>query len=197
MIIRRYITHYNSIYKVTYVWCLFVLLLNSCTSKSSGTGTQITDTTIATDSPKTVTKPVNKNDASTLPNIVGNYKAVPLDGEDTGACNLVLSITRQNNQYLYRFTIQDSIVTGKVTLSKSEDLQQAQLLLTLEGIKWASYEGDISNEDEHPAEDLEIPVGITMGFLNKELTFQNYGNAMNSYTVLNGCDQKFVRLIKQ
>jgi hypothetical protein len=133
-----------------------------------------------------------------IPRIEGFYKAAVIEGDESEPCKLTIEIKKKNDRYFYTLTLPGKVKKGAITISKSDDLKQFTCMLTLEGIKWASYEGDISNEDEeHPAKEPEVSVGITMGFINNELTFQNDGNAMNAYTVLQECDQKFVRLVKQ
>jgi hypothetical protein len=139
---------------------------------------------------------VSKTD--TVPAIEGTYKAIVTEGDESEPCQLTIVIRKKDGKYHYTLTLPGKVRKGGVTISKSDDLKQFTCMLTFEGIQWASYEGDISNEDEkHPAKELELPVGITMGFMNNELTFQNYGNAMNSYTVIQECGQKFVYLAKQ
>jgi hypothetical protein len=135
---------------------------------------------------------------SATPAIEGLYKAAALEAEESQPCDLTIEIKKAGTKYVYTLTLPGNVKKGVVTISKSDDLKQFTCMLTLEGIKWASYEGNISQEDEgHPAKEMEVPVGITMGFINNELTFQNNGNAMNAYTVLEECDQKYVRLVKQ
>ncbi|MFC4480257.1 hypothetical protein [Flavobacterium chungangensis] len=76
--------------------------------------------------------------------------------------------------------------------------------LILEGIKWDEYEGDISNDEETDSisdskkqkKKLEIPVGIDASYVKDTLTIENYGNAMNSYTKLSECGEKYIQLIK-
>ncbi|GGI49660.1 hypothetical protein GCM10011425_08720 [Mucilaginibacter galii] len=134
----------------------------------------------------------------TLPAIEGTYKAIVVPGDESQPCKLTVVIYKKNNKYRYILTTPGKVRRGAVTLFKSDDPKQFTCMITLEGIQWASYEGDISKvDDEHPAKEYELPVDITMGFINNELAFQNDGNAMNSYTVLAECDQKFVHLVKQ
>jgi|GEM_PF-624216 len=133
-----------------------------------------------------------------MPDIEGTYKATALEGDETEPCNLTLKITKKYNQYFYSLFLPGKVHRGAVTITLSNDPKQFTCMLTLEGIPWASYEGDISQvDDEHPAKELEVPVGIAMGLMKNELTFQNDGNAMNAYTVLEQCGQKYVRLVKQ
>ena len=178
---------------------MIAVIVASCTSKPSATvqsaKQQDTQAVKAPLQPSFVEK-VNKTD--TAPAIEGTYKTVITEGDESEPCKLTIVIKKESGKYHYTLTLPGNVKKGLVTISKSDDLKQFTCLLTLEGIEWASYEGDISNEDEgHPAKELELPVGITMGFINNELAFQNDGNAMNAYTVIQECDQKFVRLVKQ
>jgi hypothetical protein len=174
------------------------LLAVSCASNSS-TSAQV----VKHNSQSSVATPRQANTIklsreTILSAIGGLYKAAALQGEESQPCNLTIEIKRISRQYVYTLTLPGKVKKGVVTLSQSDNPKQFSCMLTLEGIKWASYEGNISQEDdEHPAKELEVPVGITMGFINNELTFQNNGNAMNAYTVLEECDQKYVRLVKQ
>lgn len=148
---------------------------------------------VTADSTKVV--PLNKTEAA-FPDITGFYKSADI-GNGQEPCDLSVTITKLKKQYFYSFSIQDSIIKGKVTVSKSDNKEVA-CVITFEGIKWASYEGNIMNEDDdNPAPELDVPVGIGAGFSNNEISFQNDGNSMNSYTVLEACGQKFIRLVKQ
>jgi len=188
--------------KALFIFSSVALLAVSCTSNSS------TSVQAAKRDSQPVVAPLSRPDTAkvkvrqkeTWPPIEGFYKAAVSEGDESEPCKLTVEIIKKNNRYFYTLTLPGKVKKGTVTLSESDDLKQFTCLLTLEGIKWASYEGDISKEDdEHPAKakELEVPVGITMGYINNELAFQNDGNAMNAYTVLQECDQKFVHLAKQ
>lgn len=138
----------------------------------------------------TAVKPIKAK----LPSIEGVYKSVALAGESE-PCNITLTIEKVSNKYVYKLSLPGKLKTGAVTIEKSDDLSY---ILTLEGIEWASYEGNISEEDdENEAKEMELPVGISMELIENELMFQNYGNSMNSFHVLQECSQKYVRLVKQ
>jgi len=176
---------------------IITVLAVSCTSNPSPSAR-----VLKRDSQPAKTPPHKSNSVkasnSIMPAIEGLYKAAALEGEESEPCDLTIEIKKANTGYFYTLTLPGQIKKGAVTIAKSDDPQQFTCMLTLEGIKWASYEGNISQQDEeHPAKELEVPVGISMGYINNELTFQNDGNAMNAYTVLQECDQKYVRLVKQ
>jgi len=127
--------------------------------------------------------------------IEGVYIQKPYE-EGGETCNLTVKIEKFKSEYYYTLSLPDSVIKGKVTVSKNDSKSDSEYAVTLEGIEWASYEGDVSDENK-PPQDLEIPIGIGTIWSNKEMVFQNYGNSMNSYTVLDGCGQKYIRLVKQ
>ncbi|MEN2402025.1 hypothetical protein GKZ90_0019705 [Flavobacterium sp. MC2016-06] len=111
-------------------------------------------------------------------------------------CELSVVITKTKDGYDYLLKTSQRKVKGKASFTKSES---GENYLTLEGIKWDEYEGDISQEDETdsiPTKELEIPVGIDASYVKDTLTIQNYGNAMNSYTKISECGSKYIQLIK-
>jgi hypothetical protein len=170
-----------------------VFSILSCTQRSSEPKNRI----IGKD-----TQPVNevKKPNSVLKNaafdaIEGLYIQKPYE-EGGENCNLSVKIKKEKGKYYYTLSLQDTVINGKVTVAKNNDKGDLEYAVTLEGIEWASYEGDVSDESK-PSKELDIPVGIETVLSNKELVFQNYGNSMNSYTVLEGCGQKYIRLVKQ
>lgn len=116
---------------------------------------------------------------------------------DSSDCNISLIISKNKNDYQYVFKTSVRTLKGKATYPHSSS---GENYLTLEGIQWDEYEGDISNENENdsiPAKELEIPVGIDALYTKDTLTIQNYGNAMNSYTKISECGLKYIQLIKK
>lgn len=138
---------------------------------------------------------VTTTGSSSFPAIEGLYEQKSEDGSSE-SCNLSVKIEKLKDGFYYTLFLQDSVIKGKATVLKSEEGSDFKYMVTLEGIKWASYEGDVSDEDK-PHPQLKIPVGIEAGFSDNELVFQNYGNSMNSYTVFEQCNQKYIRLVKQ
>ncbi len=119
--------------------------------------------------------------------IEGTYQA---DG-----CDFSIIISKIKNDYHYNFKTNVRTLKGKATYSKNSSGEKH---ITLEGIQWDEYEGDISNEnDSIPQKELEIPVGIDALYVKDTLTIQNYGNAMNSYTKISECGLKYIQLIKK
>jgi len=145
----------------------------------------------------TVKKAIVKQNTS-LPDISGFYKAVP-DDEAGVPCELSVKITKLKNEYRYAFNIQDSVLKGKVTLTRNNGADPSACNITFEGIKWASYEGKVAEQDDErsAAKPMVVPVGIEAMLSKREIRFQNYGNAMNSYTVIEGCDPKYIHMVKR
>lgn len=116
-------------------------------------------------------------------------------------CDLSVQITKTKDGYAYFLETSARKVNGKATIAQNES---GEKYVTLQGIQWDDYEGDISNEDETDSvsnpekttKDIEIPVGIDASYVKDTLTIQNYGNSMNSYTKISECGAKYIRLIK-
>lgn len=116
-------------------------------------------------------------------------------------CDLSVQITKTKEGYTYFLQTSARKLKGKASISQNE---AGEKYVTLEGIQWDDYEGDISNEDETDsvsnrettAKAIEIPVGIDASYVKDTLTIQNYGNSMNSYTKISECGAKYIRLIK-
>lgn len=131
-----------------------------------------------------------------------NSETDPIEGTyTTKECNISLIISKNKTGYQYIFKTKLRTLKGKAVLSKSNS---GEKYISLEGIKWDEYEGDISNEDESDStadsksqKDLEIPVGIDALYVKDTLTIQNYGNSMNYYTKISECGLKFIQLIKK
>lgn len=132
---------------------------------------------------------INVSKVNSKDEIEGTYKA---DG-----CDLAVIISKIKSDYQYVFKTSVRTLKGKATFSKNSS---GEKYITLEGIQWDEYEGDISNEEENysiPRKELEIPVGIDALYVKDTLTIQNYGNAMNSYTKISECGLKYIQLIKK
>lgn len=129
-------------------------------------------------------------------------KTDPVEGTYlTKECAISLIISKNKTDYQYVLKTKLRTLKGKAILSKSNS---GEKYISLEGIKWDEYEGDISNEDESDStanaksqKNLEIPVGIDALYVKDTLTIQNYGNSMNYYTKISECGLKFIQLIKK
>jgi hypothetical protein len=171
-----------------------VVIASSCMSHPKGNKKTDTVKRLQKDTVKAAT---TKKDELAIPDISGTYVSAPLE-EGGNACDLWVKISKQNGQYSYRFSVLGTIKKGNVTIAKSDDPNQKGWLITFLNMPWASYEGDISDPDkaDSTSTTLKLPTEITALLSDNELTFQNYGNSMNAYTVIQECDQKFIRLVK-
>lgn len=125
-------------------------------------------------------------------NLSGDYKVVN-DSTDSETCNFSIKLKRGITGYTYQLVTNTRSVKGKASFQQEDE----GALLTLEGIQWDDYEGDISNEDELPKEEPKLPEGVAIQVKNDTINIQNSGNAMNSYTIFGECGKKFIRLAKQ
>jgi hypothetical protein len=127
--------------------------------------------------------------------VEGIYIEKP-SGTETGSCPIQVIITKALKGYHYQLTLSEQNYTGTATLSTNDE----QTYLTFEGITWAEYEGDVSNDTTEQTTDSttpETPVGIGALLQNNEMSIQNTGNSMNYYVKLAGCDRKYITLIKK
>jgi biopolymer transport protein ExbD len=136
----------------------------------------------------TVTLHYKKKDES----IVGLYSATAESGTD---CHISIAITATKKGYLYLLKTDSRNVKGKATVTINAS---GEKYITLEGLQWDEYEGDISNEeDTNRTKTVEIPIGIDASYIKDTLTIQNYGNAMNYYTKISECGAKYIQLVKK
>ena len=111
---------------------------------------------------------------------------------------MTLVIDKAATGYTYHLKTDNRNIKGRATYSFSEKSKEAYI--TLEGIDWDEYEGDISHQDEegYTVPETEIVMtGIDGAIVNDTIRIQNYGNAMNSYIKLSECGHKYIRLAKQ
>lgn len=168
---------------------LIILLLSSCNYKKPEPAPKEKKA-----EPKVIPEQAAKE------SIEGIYETKP-DENNFGECKISLEITKTKDGYSYFLKTKNRQLKGIATFTIEKS---GGKYLVLEGIKWDEYEGDISNEEENDSisesgttsKELEIPVGIDVGYVKDTLTFQNYGNSMNSYTKLSECARKHIELIK-
>ncbi|KFF07564.1 hypothetical protein [Flavobacterium reichenbachii] len=111
-------------------------------------------------------------------------------------CDITLEIRKEKNGFTYFLKTTARKVNGKAVFTKESSGERN---LLLDGIQWDEYEGDISNQEDSDSiasKEIEIPTGISAGYVKDTLTIQNYGNAMNYYTKLSECGLKYIQLIK-
>jgi len=121
----------------------------------------------------------------------GTYKIVN-DSTETYNCNLSLNITKSTDGYIYRLITDKRNVKSSAVIKKHSD----GTYITLNNLPWDEYEGDVTNEEAEQRE-KEVPLAVTALISSDSITIQNYGNAMNSYTVLSECGRKYIVLVKQ
>ncbi|WJS95608.1 hypothetical protein NYQ10_03945 [Flavobacterium johnsoniae] len=154
----------------------FYLILTACNQKA--------ETISVAENSKNEIITLEKNSKD---EIEGTYK--------TEGCDLSVIISKIKDDYQYTFKTNLRTLKGKATYSKNSS---GEKYITLEGIQWDEYEGDISNEnDSIPEKELEIPIGIDALYVKDTLTIQNYGNSMNSYTKISECGLKYIQLIRK
>ena len=126
-------------------------------------------------------------------NIEGVYKTENSENK-IEPCNLIVTITKKNGKYYYNYKSESRTLNGKVSFYRDID----EAYITLEGIKWAEYEGDVTNQDDENYEEkeLDLPIGINGSLSENEILIQNDGNAMNYYVKLNDCGVKYIYLKK-
>lgn len=125
----------------------------------------------------------------------GHYVSVPINEGEAKSCDITVDIVKKAGKYLYTLTT-DTTYKGSLKISR----EGKDTYVTFEGIPWAEYEGDISQDpegEETERPEMEIPVGIDALFSGNEINIQNYGNAMNYYVKLGSCGDKFIRLVKR
>lgn len=120
---------------------------------------------------------INKIFITLLSITVSNYSwSSLLDGEYelTMPTDCIISITISDNHYVS--VVNSSKSNGKIIENKEHDKNI---------IKFFKWKGDTTNED------------ITARYEDSMLFIQNYGNAMNEYTKLEECGEKYLVLKKK
>lgn len=114
--------------------------------------------------------------------IIGSYVYM----DDQSEALLKLDLRMKNGEISYRLKTNERTHTGFAKISQDAEGQ----VVILFPIAWDQYEGDLTSDNqlessEGGENDNVKPQEISMSFDPefKNLTFQNYGNAMNSYTV--------------
>jgi hypothetical protein len=139
-------------------------------------------------------------------NIPANQPSINIEGvyvvfnepDEAEKCAITITIQKAGEEYNYKFKTESRSLVGKVSLELNED--KDGYYITFEGIEWSEYEGELvmdKDGDYHAKEELELPVGINGLIQENQITIQNYGNSMNSYTQLGECGKKYIILKKQ
>lgn len=122
-------------------------------------------------------------------NICGTYK-----NSDGTACNLNLIISKKRNEFLYEIKTNFRNLKGEISFSR--DLNDPEIGILFEGIEWSEYEGELDANGEPKEKNIKLPVGIWGSLDDNEISIQNYGNAMNTYTKFGDCGDKYITLEK-
>jgi len=112
-------------------------------------------------------------------------------------CFLEIDIIKDKGEYRYIMQTGEKKYNGSIRFSSESEMGEQRLWVILQDFQWAEYKGnlmDVEDPDEVPSLDMW---GLDLYYDKGELTFQNYGNAMNYYVKMNECDQKYIRLIKE
>ncbi|NDV97342.1 hypothetical protein D0T84_20920 [Dysgonomonas sp. 521] len=124
-------------------------------------------------------------------NLAGKYVS---DG-----CFLEIDIIKDKGEYRYAMQTDTKKYSGAVHFLREFDgtSKQQTLWLELSNFEWAEFKGDLSGvEDGDSVESIGMQ-GLELYYSKDELSFQNYGNAMNYYVKVGDCGDKFVTLTKK
>lgn len=128
--------------------------------------------------------------------IVGTYQIENRNSEITD-CKMVLKISQKNEKFRYLLKTESRTLQGDISLDLNEE--KDGYYITFKNIPWSEYKGTIEldedgNEIEH---DYEVPNDIQGVLYKNEIDIQNTGNAMNYYVKFEGCDLKFIHLVRK
>jgi len=164
-----------------------ILIISACNNKKND---PVIETNISTDTIAIQAKPKEES-------IEGIYKTQH-EADNSDDCDISVEITKVKDGYIYFLKTKTRKVKGKISITTEKS---GEKYVTLDGIKWDEYEGDISDENDSiskiTSKKLEIPVGIDATYVKDTLTIENYGNSMNSYTKISECERKYIQLIKK
>ena len=110
-------------------------------------------------------------DKNIVPDYSGVYKI-----SDTGICNMIITITKKNGEYIY--TINGSGVDSAGILSDENDGDQIYL----------NFNGTLRSPDN---------TAVSGVYSDRTIMIQNYGNSMNGYICFEKCDAKYLEFIKE
>jgi len=106
-------------------------------------------------------------------------------------CNMFLTLANTTEGWTFYLQVREKFYEGNVTFSDNENGKY----VVLQGIPWVKYIGQLE-EDADPDEIEGTPTfGIDLRWEDDELVFQNYGNSMNYYQVLE-CGDKYVTFVR-
>ena len=126
--------------------------------------------------------------------IEGTYVVIN-EPEESDQCAMTIIIEKASGRYTFKFITESRSLSGKLSVEATES--KDGYYISLEGIEWSEYEGELDDEGEAKAKDLPLPNGINGVIQDNEITIQNTGNSMNYYVKLEDCGKKYIRLKKQ
>ena len=178
---------------------LFICSLCAChsASKTKPVKVAVAVKSIKTDSVSAMTiKTASSKAFDSFRDISGYYEEV--DDEQTEelneGCGISVNIKRNTKGFSYYLKTSDRRYRGKITLVNISDDKYG---IVFEGTKYAEYEGDLSQKTvDDNAKKTNSPVGVGGELQQDTITIQNYGNAMNYYVQIGGCQVKYLRLVR-
>jgi hypothetical protein len=192
-------------YKTSCVLLLFssMVLLSNCKGNHNSdktlsapiivdTGAKTEPSSVSDQDAKAAAKETGASEGS-LSGIEGTYVVIN-EKEESEKCMMTITIEKAHKGYNYRFKTDSRSLNGKLTVEA--DKIEHGYNITLEGIEWSEYEGELDEEGE-PKQELELPVGISGVIQENQIIIQNYGNSMNYYVKLPDCGKKYIVLQKQ
>lgn len=97
-------------------------------------------------------------------------------------CDIQIKLEKVNNKLQYK-------ITGKANSGSGE----AEIVvdgngnyIVFKGLKYIEYDENIKGYPD-----------VSGSVKGDTIIIQNYGNSMNNYTKLNGCEEKYIYLVKQ
>ena len=175
---------------------LFCACHTAPTAKSANVATEIKS--IAKDSTTQRTRKATANKVlDGFRDISGYYEEVDSDQteEINEGCGISVNIKRNGKGFSYYLKTSDRNYRGKLTLV---NIPEDKYGIVFEGTKYAEYESDISQKpDTDDAKKADLPAGVGGELERDTITIQNYGNAMNYYVQIGGCQVKYLRLVRR
>ena len=152
------------------------------------------DKTLPGSKQKDVVQDTRERAESSTP-IVGTYIVIN-EGGASDKCPMTLTISQAAEGYKYKLETESRSLTGKLLVQATQE--KNTLNISLEGIRWSEYEGELGDDGEPKVKGaLELPVGIDGILQDNQISIQNSGNSMNYYVKLEECGRKYIVLKKQ
>lgn len=127
-----------------------------------------------------------------LPKDIAGFYAVEQDSEAETCKKFNIRIVREKDNYGYMINTCDRTEKGPIRFFRGEK----ELYVIFENFRWAEYAGDLNVENEEDIDWNREVYGFDAEWDAGRLSFQNYGNSMNYYTIIEGCGGKFIELYR-